>query len=118
AEARGLAYDLEPVPRGKDEAAIEARDHVVRTAEGCGEADIDAALAHHLLGRDPLGLACEQANRVHAVGPDVHKRAPVELRAEAGVAGAVNCRELEAERGADNVQLPKRALANERRDLL
>ena len=60
-----------------------------------------------------LRLAGQEANGVHAVGPDVHQRATVELGAKASVVGAVHGGELKAEGGADEPQASDRAFGDE-----
>src|SRR5215208_4657270 len=112
-QASLLADELELVSERHDEAAVEVHNDIGGETERCDEDDVDAALADDLLRLELHGLAAERPDRVHAVTPDVHQRAAVELRLEPCVASTVHRRELEAERRADDSQPPDGIVGDE-----
>ena len=74
------------------------------------ERHVHPGRADHLLARDALRLACEQADRVDAIAADVHHRAAVELGERAHVRQVL---ERERERRLDDLEAPDRAAGDE-----
>jgi hypothetical protein len=60
-------------------------DIVFGEAKRRSEYGVDTGRISDLLGVDTLQLAGHDADRVHAVPPDVHRRSSFELRVEASV---------------------------------